>query len=232
MPAPPPPQTFQTPQTQSPPSRPDPRLRALIVQSMLLGGLLVALLIGAATLFFRRPEPAPVTLHPPPTATATATPSPLVVHVNGAVVSPGLYTLPAGARAGDALAAAGGLLPDADGERINQAERLFDGAQLYVPYLAPAGQSTPVADVEEPLAGLSGGVPTVEGRIVTIDLGQGPVNVNTASAAQLEALPNIGPQRAAEIIANRPYASLDDLDAVPGIGPATLEELRDLIVFD
>ena len=222
-----------------PPPPPDPRLRALVVQSMLLGGLLVAILIGGTALLLRRPEPPPVVLHPPPTPTSTpaptaaSTPAPIVVHVNGAVIHPGLYTLPAAARAGDALAAAGGLSADADGERINQAAPLFDGAQLYIPRRA-ATDEAPASDGAIPPAGISGAPADAEpgSRSTTLDLGQSPVNVNTATAAQLEALPGIGPQRAADIIAHRPYATLDDLDAVPGIGPATLEQLRGLITIE
>lgn len=228
MPSPPP----------APPPTSDPRLRALVVQAMLIGGLIVALLTGGAALLLRRPEPPPVVLHPPPTPaappapTATPTPAPIVVYVNGAVARPGVYTLPVTARAGDALAAAGGTSAEADGERINLAAPLFDGAQLYVPRRAATGEA-PANDGAIPPAGISGAPATEPGnRSTTLDLGQSPVNINTATVAELEALPGIGPQRAADIVAHRPYASLDDLDAVPGIGPAILQDLRDLIIIE
>ena len=95
----------------------------------------------AGTLMWQlqRPTPPPIVLHslptPVPTETPapTATPGPLVVFVSGSVHSPGMYEVPAGTRVGDALARAGGLLADADPALVNQAEPLFDGAQVHVP---------------------------------------------------------------------------------------------------
>jgi competence protein ComEA len=160
----------------------------------------------------------------PPTAalvlpTPSPTPAPVVVHVTGAVQTPGVYTLSAGARVVDALAAAGGLLPDADAVAVNQATLLYDGAQVHVPAFGGASG--------EPVAGVSG---DTRAEPVTVPgIGSGLINVNSASAAELETLPGIGPSKAAAIIANRPYSTIDDLDRVPGIGPATLEQIRPLV---
>lgn len=200
--------------------------------SLLLTGLLAGMLLsGSAALLWDRPEPPPIAIQLPPTAapsvtlpTPTHTPAPVVVHVSGAVQHPGVYALPAGARVVDALAAAGGLLPDGDGVAVNQALLLWDQAQVYVPGI---GESSPESSAVKPPPGLSGD--TRSAPVAIPGVGAALINVNTATAAELETLPGIGPSKAAAIIANRPYASVDELDRVPGIGPATLEQVRDLV---
>ncbi len=187
-------------------------------------GLLIA---GLLTLWLRRPTPPPIALQPPPpppptpTPSPTPTPAPLVVFVSGAVVRPGLYTLPPGARVGDALAAAGGLTEDAAAALVNQAEPLFDGAQVHVPDRGAEGQRGAA-----PPPGVSGAVAP---RAPNTDARDRRVDLNTATPEELMDLPGIGPARAAAIIANRPYASVDDLLRVPGIGERTLEQLRPLV---
>jgi competence protein ComEA len=152
--------------------------------------------------------------------TATPTPAPIVVDVGGAVRQPGVLLLPPGARVVDAVAAAGGLTAEADALQLNQAARLFDGAQVYVPALGassalpPAGlsgtPSTPASDSPQPARGL--------------------VDLNTATQAELEALPGIGATKAQAILANRPYATVAELDRVPGIGSATIQQLQEWVV--
>jgi competence protein ComEA len=92
-------------------------------------------------------------------------------------------------------------------DALNQAATLRDG------------------DPAAPPPGLSSTEPAVNSE-------GGPININTATAAQLEQLPGIGPSRAQDIIDNRPYESVDELDSVSGIGPATLEELRPYVVVE
>jgi competence protein ComEA len=148
----------------------------------------------------------------------------VVVHVVGAVEAPGVQRLPVGARVIDAIDAAGGASPDADLGRINLAAVLADGQQVYV--LRP-GETPPLPPPGAGAAGLGGsggsGAPGGTG---------GLVDINTASAAQLEELPGVGPTTAAAIISHRdqhgPFASVDDLLDVRGIGEAKLEQLRDL----
>ncbi|HEY0185891.1 MAG TPA: ComEA family DNA-binding protein [Cellulomonas sp.] len=157
----------------------------------------------------------------------------VVVHVVGQVASPGVVTLPAGARVTDALDAAGGPLPDADLAALNLAEVLTDGIQVRVPLpgestepAAPVGTGAPAG------AGAAGDVGAV-GSGGAVGAGAGLVDVNSATAAQLDALPGIGPVLAERIVQWRTdhgrFAAVDDLQQVSGIGPSVLDKLRDLV---
>jgi competence protein ComEA len=178
--------------------------------------LILAIIAGTALLLATRPAPVTITINPPPpTATAlpSATPAPITVYVTGAVAQPGTtVTLPPGSRVEDALAAAGGILPSADMERVNLAALLRDGDQVHVPA---------VGDADAAIATASGGT---------------LININTATADEIDQLPGIGPALAERIVAYRettgPFASLDDLDQVEGIGPDVLADIGALIVFE
>ena len=152
----------------------------------------------------------------------------IVVDVDGAVAHPGLYKLPPDSRVQAALAAAGGLSPQADVHRINRAAKLHDGQKLYV---LSQGESAP------PLAASNGqgcegqSCTSADGADAGSDAeGQGLVNINTANATQLTQLPGIGPAIAQKIIdyrtANGPFTSVDDLTKVPGIGAAKLAQIK------
>lgn len=158
----------------------------------------------------------------PPTSGATAVvPSPtvvsagVVVHVAGAVVNPGVYTLRVGARVVDALAAAGGAAADAQPDAVNLAAPLVDGVRVYVPR---QGEPVPATAVVGPV---SSGAPA------------GPIDLNGATVDLLDTLPGVGPATAAAIVAYRtdhgPFASVDDLAKVRGIGPAKLEAIRSMV---
>lgn len=141
------------------------------------------------------------------------------VHVLGAVTSPGVYSLPSGARIADALSTAGGTLPNAALGELNLAKPLFDGEQI----LVAAAQATPASDERQ-----AGAEPSPDDSVRL-----GLINVNTATAAQLESLPYIGPSKAEAIVAYRQqhgaFARVEDLVKVPGIGEATLAKFKHLV---
>jgi competence protein ComEA len=147
----------------------------------------------------------------------------VVVHVAGAVLRPGVYTLEPGARVADAVALAGGLLGSADAAAVNLARILADGEQVYFPV---QGESAPSA-------GGAGG-PASAGGAGSAGTVDGKVDINHADAATLETLPGIGPATAQKIIdereANGPYASVEDLMRVAGIGEKRVAALADLVV--
>lgn len=140
----------------------------------------------------------------------------VVVHAAGALHLPGVYRLDAGARVDDVVAAAGGLAPDADTDRLNLAASVSDGERVYVPRL---GQEAPAVVGAGPSASSSGPAP--------------PVALNTATVGELDGLPGIGPATAGAIVAFRdqhgPFGSVDELLDVRGIGPAKLDQLRPLV---
>ena len=168
------------------------------------------------------------------------------VHVAGAVNNPGVYTLPAQGRAVDAIAAASGAAADADLDRVNLAGALSDGVQIYVPHrgetaapaqIQPNGGTANAGQANAANGASQGGTQPQPARTLTpagsAQKGSAPVNINTATAEELQTLPRIGPAMAQRIIAWREahggFRSVDELDAVPGIGPSMLENLRPLV---
>jgi competence protein ComEA len=138
--------------------------------------------------------------------------APVVVDVVGRVLTPGLYRLPVGARVDDALRAAGGALPGTDLTGLNLARKVSDGEQIAV---GVAGAPVTAAD-----SGSLGGA-------------SGPVDLNTASLAQLDALPGVGPVLAQHILdwrtAHGKFDSIEQLREVSGIGEAKFADLRALV---
>ena len=145
-----------------------------------------------------------------------ALPTRLTVHVAGAVRQPGLYRLKEGSRVADAVARAGGATAKADTAAVNLAAPLADGIQVLVPSRV-AGAADAAAATG---AGAGAGSPA-------------RISLSSASAAELDALPGVGPVTAQKIVDHRAahggFSSVDDLDAIPGIGAARLEQLRDLV---
>lgn len=177
--------------------------------AVLFGVALVAALAGGFTWLAVRPAPRRVEIVIP-------APAPVVVQVSGAVGSPGVYTLPAGSRVADAIAAAGGFSSVAAAESVNQAAKLADGARVDVPVRASPSQGN----------GASGPAAA-----------QGPpglIDLNTATQQELESLPGIGPTLAAAIIdfrsKNGPITRVDQLLAVDGLGPKKIEAIRPFLV--
>ena len=190
------------------------RYRALLFLGY---GLLAALVVtGLLLVVTRRPAGFPVQLQAPPS------PLPLRVHVTGAVVAPGVYSLAPGSIVQDALAAAGGTTPRANIGSLNLAHRLQDGEQVLVPETAP----TSVA------VSTSGVISASQGNSATSGSGN-RININTASAADLEALPRVGPALAQRIVdyrvAHGPFRAIEDVMQVSGIGPAIFGQIKDLI---
>lgn len=148
----------------------------------------------------------------------TSSPRPAIgVYVTGAVARPGVYSLQQGDRVADAVQAAGGLTPDADGSGVNLAQHISDEQHIRVPRI---GESPPVAASGPPPATGALGTPT-------------RLNVNTATQAELEGLPGVGPVTARAIIdyrtAKGPFQRVEDLLNVPRIGEATVSRLRPLV---
>jgi competence protein ComEA len=162
-------------------------------------------------------------------ATSPGSPTEAVVHVAGAVTQPGVQRLPAGARVVDAVDRAGGATPDADLARVNLAAPVQDGQQVYIPRVGEvAGGGAPAS-----AGGDAGGVPG-GGEGGASDAAAGLVDLNTATAEQLETLPGVGPTTAQAILDHRatngPFTSVNQLLDVRGIGDAKLEQVRDLVV--
>jgi len=193
------------------------RYRALLLMGY---GLLAALVVtGLLLVITRRPAGVPVQLQAPPT------PLPLRVHVAGAVAAPGVYHLPPGSIVQDALAAAGGPTAQANLALLNLAHKLTDGEQVLVPEAAPTAAAAPTAGTAA--AGQSSTLTPASGS---------PININTASAAELEVLPRIGPALAQRIVDYRSahglFRAIEDIMQVSGIGPATFEQIKDLITVN
>lgn len=172
----------------------------------------VGLVGGYGVAMRARPRPTTLALSTP-SAERTEKARRIFVHVGGAVRSPGLYRLPDGARVDDAVQAAGGVLEDADLDALNLAARVKDGDKVLVP--SQSGEAEASAGGSAMAGGMQGGL----------------VNLNTATIADLETLPGIGPALAQRIIdfreSNGGFRTVDDLLEVPGIGAKKFEELKD-----
>lgn len=183
-----------------------PGRRVLVALAVLAG---LGLLGGYAVAARARPKAARISL-----GSADQTPSSrrLYVHVGGAVRHPGLYHVAAGSRVFDAVRSAGGPLEDADLDGLNLAAKLKDGDKVLVPKQGSPGEE--------------GGPAGSQGA-------SSLVNLNTATVADLDTLPGIGPALAQRIIDYRSkvggFRTVDELDNVSGIGPARLDELRSLV---
>ena len=178
----------------------------LYLASGILFGLFLAALVWVVA---RTPSGEAVVLRPVPTE------KPVIVHITGAVPRPGVYALPQGARVQDAISAAGGFLAEAEKSQINLAALLEDGEKLDIPYLEGA---SPVLATPGPT------VVSVETQLI---------NINTASVAELDTLPGIGPTLAQRIVdyreQNGPFINAEDIINVPGIGAGNYERFKDMI---
>lgn len=149
--------------------------------------------------------------------------SDIKIDVEGAVASPGVYTISSEARAQDGLIAAGGLSGNADrqwvAQHINLATKLTDGTKIYIPAMGETQQTA---------AAVAATDQTVSSNVLGASTSQ-QTNINTASSSDLDALPGIGPATAQKIIAGRPYASTQDLLTNKIVGAKEFEKIKNLI---
>lgn len=142
----------------------------------------------------------------------------LIVHIDGAVQTPGVYELKESARVQDAVMAAGGLAQDADTSTINLASRLVDGQKIHV----PSAQEVSEASLQS-----NGTTSTLSSSTTSL------VNINTATAEELETLPGVGPSTAATIIQDREqsgaFSSIEDIMRISGIGEKKFAKIKEYI---
>lgn len=210
--------------------RPDMRLVALVAAVALavaVGVFVFLVRPSGGVVVQRASDTAPVTqenqgIAQTNQAALTSEPNAIVVHVDGAVASPGVYELAiASPRVRDAVDAAGGLAQGADTSSINLALPLGDGQKVHVPFEGEA------AGAEADSSGGDAVVGSVSSSMPSL------VNINSATAEELDSLPGVGPSTAAAIVedrdANGPFSSVEDLMRVSGIGEKKFAKLRDHI---
>ncbi len=176
----------------------------------IIGALLSLLILAGAVIYLRHPTRQAIEIiEPSPSPIPTA--AQVAVYVTGAVLSPGVYHLPEGSRIEEALQAAGGATVEADLNRVNLARRVHDEEHIYVPKVGEESPPVPSGSSSE----------------------GGPININTASTAELETLPGIGPTLAQRIVdyreAHGRFAAIKDVMNVQGVGEGLFNEIRDSI---
>jgi competence protein ComEA len=180
-------------------------------QEILLGVFLGFLFTGLLFLLIRPSRGIPVALLPIPTS------PPIQFYIVGSIQNPGVYAIPNGSRISDAIVLAGGLLPDADPSLLDLAGFIQDGERIWIP---PKTTPTP-EQVTYPTATLS--PPTLDN----------PLNINTATEAELELLPGIGPVKAQQIVDYRQqnglFLTIEELKNVPGISDSLFDTIKGLI---
>jgi competence protein ComEA len=165
--------------------------------------------VGTTAAFAVRARDEPPVVDAPAEPSAPPAPQPIVVDVVGAIAHPGVVRLPPGSRVLDALLAAGGMTGEADLTALNKAAPLRDGMRIYVPR---PGEAVPAGSAAGPA--------------------ETKVNLNAATAAELDALPGVGPATAAAIVrarATKPFIKVDELQTRGLVSPRAFAELRDLI---
>ena len=158
--------------------------------------------------------------------TVTSAPTEIFVDVCGAVTNPGVYEMEADSRVFQAIEAAGGMLPEAAGTSVNQAQPVSDGQQIYVPTKDEIADGTAVLPAEIQQQGENGQQETKDGK----------VNLNTADTETLKTLSGIGDSKAQAIVAwreeNGRFSSIEDIMQVPGIKESTFTKIKDKIAIE
>jgi len=141
----------------------------------------------------------------------------IMIDIEGAVADPGLHQLDSAARMNDAIEVAGGFTKKADkswvSKNLNLAAKLSDGQKIYIPAIGEVGGNSKAS-----------------GQVASEISGK--ININTATEAQLDTLPGIGPVRAGKIIAGRPYSTLEELRTKNVLGESTFEKIKNLITVN
>jgi len=170
--------------------------------------------------------------------TSTLSTSEVIVHVAGSVKKPGVYRLKPNARVIDAVNAAGGVTPSADTAAVNLALPLLDAEQVYIPARSSQKPHTTVAVRRKPPAAV--GSPSSTSAAGTVgatptSIKSALININTATALELEALPSVGPSTAKAIVSfrtkNGPFGKAEDLLKVPGIGDGKLAAMKPFVAL-
>jgi competence protein ComEA len=187
-------------------------------------GIIVAVVVGVVLVILRSERPRDLVLQIEPVSHSAD----VTVYIGGAVAEPGLYTLPRGSRVAHAIELAG-TLPEADLAAISMARELRNEESIAVPFQMPSSDVAPLpsGSASPSNSAASSGNPPVDTSLI---------NVNTASASELERLPGVGPAIAARILefreSNGPFATLDDLARVQGISARMVEEFRALATVE
>jgi competence protein ComEA len=180
-------------------------------QSVLLGIFLGMIFTGVVFIVAKQPTGEPIQLLP------SATPSPVKVYITGAILHPGVYSLPTSSRVQDLVDQAGGFLDDADPGAVNLAAVIADEQKIVVPYIKL----------------LESQVITQNGTASPTQVSY-PININTATKEDLDVLPGIGASKAEEIVKYRnqkgQFNTIEDIQNVPGIGPGIFLKIKELIM--
>jgi len=160
-------------------------------------------------------------------------PQGITVYVSGAVLSPGMYKIPAGSRTVEAIGMAGGMLEDANKDKVNLAKKCKDGTQVNVPFLSTKQKKEKGQDAAYAVA--ASGYNALPASSMQVNAGNGStdkVNLNTADQKRLESLPGIGPAMAKKIInyrAKGKFAAIEDIMQIPGISTKKFNAMKELL---
>lgn len=191
---------------------------------IILGGVSIFFIVVSLTILIKSVQTStPITFSSENEATVAGAMrgGDIVVDIAGAVIKPGVYSLPPGSRVEDAISAAGGISKDADEDRlakvVNRAAKLSDGAKLYIPKVGDTQTSPNIMTGSRP----------VNDSLTS----HNSISINAASQSDLEVLPGIGPVTAKKIIDGRPYTSLEELVAKKAMGQALFEKLKNQLTL-
>ena len=197
----------------------------------LIGGTLLGAVALTVVLLLRGRQHDTLVLAVQPVGDASA----IRVYVGGAVAEPGLYSLPRGSRVAEALDAAGGATANADTSKLGLAARLQDADQVIVPERRATPPPATIAPSQSPAQGSGDTSPPAPGIPGATTIPLGPIDINSASAAELDGLPGIGPALSQRIVdyrdANGAFQSIEQLADVRGISDTMVEALRPLITL-